>query len=199
MPKVKINKDIGQLMSHHAHGTSKKIGVVLHETVSENVPGLSDVNAVAAYLGLGKDGYAVHGITDNDGNIAWAKNHGKDIYWHCAGGPTNDNYMGIEQISRVMLDYTSRVKQIKAWLGMSKEINATAQLLAALSRAWRFPLTDNKGDTSKPGVTTHWEVTRFYQVSGGHTDCWPSTRGGYYPKRAVLARARLYKKLGYSF
>lgn len=199
MPKLKVDYNIGPLMHHHAHGTNKKIGMALHETVSPQSPGLSDIRGVADYLGLGKDGYAIHGITDDDGLTAWVKGHGEDVYWHCQGGNTNHNYMGIEQISRVMLNYTSRLARIRAWLHMSKELNATAKLIACAARAHDFPIIDNKGDTSKPGITTHYEVTKHYGISGGHTDCWPSHLGGYYPKRLVLKLAKRYYALGWHF
>lgn len=199
MPKLKIDQNIGALMHHHAHGESHKRGVVLHETVSENYPGMRDVQSVANYLGHGADGYAIHGITDNDGHIAWTKGFGEDIYWHTSGGQANISFLGIEQISRVMVDYKSRSARMKAWLHMQKELNATAKLIACCARAWGFPIIDNHGDTTKKGVTTHYEVTKFNHVAGGHTDAWPVNAGGYYPKALVIKLARRYYKLGWHF
>jgi len=186
----------------NVHGYHDKIGVVLHETVSPQYPGWKDIKQTSEYLDA-KD-YGIHGITDNDGNIAWAYNLGRAIFWHTASNnhPANTNYMGIEQISRVMLDYKSMAARAKAWLHMDKEINATAKLIACVARAhdWGIKgIVDNPGDVSKPGVTTHYEVTKFYGVSGGHVDCWPVHKGGYYPKGMVITLARRYYRLGWRF
>ena len=204
MPKLKIAYNIAEAQRDNIHGMHSKIGVVLHETVSRQVPrSLSDVRAISAYLDE-KD-YGIHGVTDDDGNIAWAVGLGKAIFYHTAStglkgkGAANSNFMGIEQISRVMLDEPNRTRRIQAWLGMENEINATAKLIACLSRAHGFPIVDNPGNTNLPGVTTHWEVTNYYGVSGGHVDCWPSHKGGYYPKRLMIRLAKRYYTLGYRF
>ena len=199
MPKLKVDYDIGPLMAQHAHGTHKKIGLVLHETVSGQAPGLSDIKGVANYLGLGKDGYAIHGINDGEGNIAWARNHGEDVYWHCEGGNTNHNYMGLEQVGKIMVDFKNRTARIRAWLHLNKQLNATAKIIACAARAHQFPIVDNPGNTDHPGVTTHYEVTKHFGIQGGHTDCWPSHLGGYYPKHLVLKLAKRYYALGWHF
>lgn len=199
MPKLAVQRDLGDLMHLHSHGESHKIGLCIHETVSPNYPGMRDINSVADYLGHGKDGYAIHAINDNDGNIAVAKNHGKDVFYHCAGGNTNYNYLGLEQISDVMTKYKTRTTRIRAWLHMDKELNGTAKLIACYARAWGFPIVDTLGNTNRPGVTTHYDVTKHFGVSGGHTDAWPSTRGGYYPLRLVLTLAKRYYALGWHF
>lgn len=198
-PKLKVDYDIGPLMHHHEHGEHKKIGIVLHETVSRNAPGLKDIRAVADFLGLGKDGYAIHGINDAEGLLAHTKGYGEDIYWHCAGGHANTNFMGLEQVGRIMLDYTDRTSRIRAWLHLEAQLNSTAKYIACCARGHGWPIVDNHGDTSKPGVTTHYEVSKFNKVPGAHTDCWPSHLGGYYPKRLVLTLAKRYYALGWHF
>ena len=199
MPKLRIDANLSILMHPNAKGESHKKGVVLHETVSPQYPGMRDILGVANYLAHSDLDYAIHGITDDEGHIAWTLNCGEDVYWHCAGGNTNTNYLGIEQISRVMLDYKTRVAQIQAWSHMKKELNATAKLIACAARAWGFPIVDNRGDTSKPGITTHYEVSKFYAVQGGHTDGWPVKAGGYYPKGQIITLANRYYKLGWHF
>lgn len=195
--KLKIDLNIGPIQHPHEHGESIKTMIVLHETVSENYRGLRDILAVSEYLGT--EDYGIHGITDNDGNVAWSEGHWKDIYYHTASGSglVNSRAVGIEQISRVMVDYKNRSAQIQAWLHMKAELNATAKLCAAISNTHpTIPLLDSPG--TFPGITTHWEVTRTYKVAGGHTDCWPSHLGGYYPKKYVIKLAHRYKKLGYT-
>lgn len=193
--KLVTTLNIGPEQANNVHGRHAKSLIVLHETVSENRQGLSDIRSVSSFLDT--EGYGIHGITDDDGNIAWAHGYGTAIFYHAASGTglVNTRGIGIEQISRVMLDFRGRVAQIKAWLHMNKEINATAKLVAAAARIHKIPLVDS--NAAMPGITTHWEVTKTYKVVGGHTDCWPSHLGGYYPKRLVIKLAKRYQKMGY--
>lgn len=201
--KLKIDLNIAQDQLDNVHGYHKKIGVVLHETVSANYSGLGDIRSVSEYLDA-KD-YGIHSITDADGHIAHALGLGEAVFYHTAStgskgsGRANSNTIGIEQISRVMLDHTDRAARYAAWLHMDKELNATAKLVAALARAHKFPLQLNNGDTTKPGITTHYEVSKRYGVEGGHVDCFPYHLGGYYPLKMVVALARRYSRLGYRF
>jgi hypothetical protein len=177
--------------------TQKKSLIVLHETVSPNYSGLKDIKQVSEYLGT--EHYGIHGITDADGNIAWALGEGNAIFYHTASGSggVNTRGIGIEQVSRVMLDYKSTAARIKAWLHMDKELNATAKLIACIARAHNIPIVSSPG--THAGITTHYEVTKIYNVAGGHVDCWPIKAGGYYPKDRVIALAKRYYKLGYRF
>jgi len=199
--KLKIDLNIATQQHKDSHGHHVKDQVVLHETVSENYKGLGDIESVSAYLGT--EGYAIHGITDNDGNVAWALGCGNDIFWHCEGGDsthgyTNDRAIGIEQISRVMVDYKGVPAETKVWAEMNKEMDATARLLAAIVQAHpKIPLQRSHGVT--PGITTHWDVTRAFHIVGGHVDCFPVGEGGYYPIDHVIQMARDYHRLGYHF
>lgn len=196
MPTLKINLDIGQQQADNCHGrVGHKSLIVLHETVSENYRGLGDVRAVSEFLDA--ENYGIHGVTDNDGNIAYARGYGRCIFYHAESGSgmVNTRGIGIEQISRVMLDYRSRAAMIQAWLHMKPELNATAKLVAAIARTHQIPLVDSNAVHS--GVTTHWEVTHTYGIAGGHVDCWPTHLGGYYPKLMVIGLAKRYYKMGY--
>lgn len=195
--KLNIDINIANTQRPHVHGHAAKSLIVLHETVSANYEGIKDIIAVSNFLG--REDYGIHGITDNDGNIAWAKGLGDAIFYHTASGSggVNTRGIGIEQISRVMLDYKTRAAQAKAWLHMSTELNATAKLVACAARAHSIPLVSSNGKF--PGITTHYEVTKTYNVSGGHTDCWPVKLGGYYPKEMVIILAKRYYALGYHF
>lgn len=201
MPKLKINLNIANVQLDNIHGRHVKIGVVAHETVSPQIMNsLADVISVSEFLD-NRD-FGIHSITDNDGNIAHAEGLGNAVFYHTYSGPeghANENFIGIEQISDVMVKYASRAQRIRAWFHMSKELNATAKLIACLARAHDFSIVDNPGDTTKPGITTHWEVTMFNRVAGGHVDCWPSHRGGYYPKRLLITLSKRYYRLGWRF
>lgn len=197
MPELKINLNIARDQADNVHGTHRKELIVLHETVSPNYPGLGDVRQVSQYLD--NKNYGIHGITDADGNIAWALGLGQAIFYHTQSGSgmVNSRGIGIEQVSRVMLDFRSRYAQWQGWLHLKKELNATAKLMACIARAHEIPLVSSDG--RKPGVTTHYEVTKTYGITGGHVDCYPRHLGGYYPKLLVISLARRYYKLGWRF
>ena len=201
MPKLKIDLDIAAEQSDNVHGWADKIGVVLHETVSgQRMRSLADIRAVSAFLD--NEDYGIHGINDNDGYIAWALGLGGAVFYHTQSGSTghaNTNYCGIEQVSDVMVKYRSRAERVKAWAHMQPELNATAKMIACIARAHDFPIVSNNGNTNEPGITTHWEVSRYFHISGGHSDCWPYHLGGYYPKLQVIALAKRYYRLGWHF
>ena len=100
MPKLKTQFNSHKLLLPHAHGRHPKDLIVLHETVSHDVPGLSDIMGVEQYLAA-KD-YGIHGCVDKEGNIAWAYGLGNAIFWQCGG--VNERSVGIEQVSYVMVD-----------------------------------------------------------------------------------------------
>lgn len=202
MPKLKIAVDIGPVQKGEMHGTHEKDGAVMHETVSGQIMNsVADVVGVSNYVA--KEGLGIHSVVDNDANIAHAKGLGQAIFYHTdssgdyGNGHINTRKIGIELVSDVMVKYNSRIARIKAWFHMQPELNAAAKLLACLARAHEFPLEDRH--PSQPGITTHWECTKAYGVRGGHVDCWPSTKGGYFPKRLLIKLAKRYYKLGYHF
>lgn len=177
------------LMKPHVHGRHPKGLVVLHETVSANIPGLSDIEEVEKYL-ADKD-YGIHGMTDADGNIAWAVGLGDAVFWQAGG--VNERSIGIEQVSTVMTQTKDNATRAKIWRektpeNMAAELDATARLLAQIHRAWNIPLVYSDGD--HPGVTTHWSVSQHHPESEGHQDCWPLHEGGYYPVLEVIGLAR---------
>lgn len=183
------------MLTHHVHGTQKKTLIVLHETVSPDVAGWSDIDGVEQYL-ASKD-YGIHGMTDKEGHIAWALGLGRAIFWQAGG--VNSQSIGIEQVSRVMLEAPSNAARRKLWVARNTQLRATAKLLACISRAQGIPLVYVEGDGKHSGVTSHWSVSRYFSASEGHTDCWPVNDGGYYPTSEVLTLARGYYKAGYRF
>jgi hypothetical protein len=196
--KIENVYDLGPMMKSAVHGTHDKSLVVLHETVSSDIAGWSDVLGVAHYLDE-KD-YGMHGIIDKEGHIAWAYGLGKAIFYHAASGDgkVNSRGIGIELVSRVMLTASDNTARWRIWWERDAQINAVAKLLAWLSRKHDIPLADS--DSSKPGITTHWEVTKRWlgqPPAAGHWDCWPRHKGGYFPKLRIIERAKFYKARGY--
>lgn len=183
--------DTGQFYyenSSSIHGHSLKDMVVLHETVSGDERGLADITGVEEYL-VNKD-YGIHGMTDREGNIAWAKDFGSAVFYQCGG--VNERSIGIEQVFR---GASNRPSDYSLWVVRNKELRATSKLLAAIHNTWGIPLVYSHGDS--PGVTSHWSVSQIYAASEGHWDCHPVHLGGYYPALHVINMAKMFAKFGY--
>ena len=193
--KLKVQFDAHDLMAPHVHGRHCKDLIVLHETVSHDAPGLSDIIGVERYLAA-KD-YGIHGCVDKEGNVGWARGLGDAVFWQCGG--VNERSIGIEQVSYVMVDQKTNQAREKVWKARKTQLRATAKLVACISRAWKIPLVYSDGD--HPGVTTHWSVSQHHPESEGHTDCWPLNvkPKGYYPALYIVFAARQYKRLGWRF
>lgn len=191
--------NIGAEQADNVHGRYDKSLVVLHETVSPDYVGWQDVHSISSYLD--NKGYGIHGVIDLEGHIAWAYGLGNAIFWHTSSsgskgsGMVNSRGIGIELISRVMLQARDNLARWTIWWARNKQIDATAKLLAWISHTHDIPLVVSDG--SRPGITTHWQVTMRYGVSGGHVDCWPRHLGGYFPLLRTVARAQYFRKLGY--
>jgi hypothetical protein len=179
--------DTSKLLAGVIHGRAHKSLVVLHETVSGDERGLADILGVESYLaGIG---YGIHGMTDREGNIAWARGDGDAIFWHCGG--VNTQAIGIEQVFK---GASNKPSDRRLWVVRQKELRATAKLLAAIHNTWGIPLRYSDGD--RPGVTSHWSVSQTHPESQGHWDCHPVHLGGYYPALAVIALARTIARTG---
>lgn len=197
MPKLAY-KNTAALMRPHAHDRHPKSLIVLHETVSSDIPGWKDIDNVEAFLAA-KD-YGIHGMTDAEGNVAWANGLGNAVFWQAGG--VNYESIGIEQVSNIMLRSPSNAVRRKLWVAREKQLRATAKLIAAISNTRDIPIRAatydhaHRGFTS--GVLSHYQVSQFYSASEGHTDCWPVNLGGYYPLYEVLQLAKGYKALGFT-
>lgn len=187
------------MMKHSSHGTHAKDMAVLHETVSPDLPGLSDITQVESYLA--EIGYGIHGMTDLEGHMAWAYGHGNDIFYHAGG--VNSRAIGIEQVSYIpMLLQKKQLTVAQAashWKARTNQLHATAKVLAAWHNVSPSTHVLKRSDGTKPGVTSHWEVSQHFPESEGHTDCWPVDRGGYFPLIEVIDLAKSFAKLGYHF
>lgn len=193
--KIKVDLNIGSLMVPVAHGRHAKDMVVLHETVSGDYPGFQDILSVARYMP--RNGLGIHAIIDKEGHLAWDVHGDTHLLYHCAsnGGNINSRSIGIEQVSRVMIDRKDNLGRFRVWMERDRQLVKTAKLLAYLHRTHRIPLQYTEG--RKPGITTHWQISKTYNVEGGHWDCWPRHKGGYYPVLYVVHLARHYHRLGY--
>ena len=188
LSNLRLDLNTHELMASHSHGTHDKDVIVLHETISPDALGMSDIVGVEKYLAA-KD-YGIHGMTDLEGHIAYALGLGHAIFYQCGG--INERSIGIEQVSNVPLRSPSNVVRRKLWAARNKELRATAALVGAISKVHYIPLVYSDG--RRPGVTTHYSVSQWAPESEGHTDCHPVHLGGYYPALEVIAMARLWRK-----
>src|SRR5436305_11787320 len=123
--KLHVDLDTASIVGRHSHGRHAKDLVVLHETVSGDVRGLGDIRAVEDYLA--RINYGIHGMTDLEGNTAWARGYGDGIFYQCGG--VNERSIGIEQVFR---GATNKPADRLLWVVRQKELRATAKLLAAI-------------------------------------------------------------------
>ena len=182
--KPYINVDTTSLMP--AHGFSKKRKIVIHETISHDREGLSDITSIANYLG-NKD-YGVHLIVDQEGKSGYSK-YERAIYYHVKGA--NKESIGIEKISYIPALNIGRWKRLKIWLGRERQLHKTARWCAYYSKKHGIPLVYSKGKAS--GIMSHWDVTQSQHIAGGHWDAHPKHRGGHYPMKRLIKLARLYR------
>lgn len=190
--------NIGPQQASCVHGWHVKRHIILHETVSPDYVGWKDILSISKYLD-DKD-YGIHGITDLEAHIAWAYGFGKAIFWQAGG--LNTTGIGIEQISRVMLQAPTNVLRRKLWAARNKELQATAKLCAAISNTqktipMRAATWDHSAQEWTPGILSHYQVSQHAASSKGHTDCKPIHLGGYYPLFEVIQMAKTYKLAGY--
>lgn len=192
--------NIAPAMHDLSHGTQTKTMFVCHETVSHNVPGLSDILGVEGVLE--REGYGIHGITDKDGHKCWAKNMGDAIFYHA--GDVNGVANGVENVSEIPILVQAKTvtheQAHKMWMERHQQLSALAILMACWHNKdpKNRPLKRSTGKIESPGVCSHWDVSRWYADSGGHWDCWPVDQGGYFPLDHVLDLAKHYAK-SYSF
>ena len=196
---VKVDLNIWPILQYDKHGEADKDIIVLHETVSPDYIGFVDIFSVSEYLA--RKNYGIHAVIDVEGYMGWTYGQRRAIFYHTASsgflgsGNINTRSIGIEQVSRVMLDKPDNLSRWKLWMERDKELDKVAQLCAFLSKTEGIPLKYSDGKV--PGITTHWQVTKTFGVSGGHTDCWPRHLDGYYPVLRVIRQAEIYYKKWY--
>lgn len=189
------------IMAPHVHGHSIKTMLVLHETVSPDILGLTDILGVEN--DLARRDYGIHDMTDKEGHIAHAYGLGDALFYHCGG--VNLEADGLEQVSLIPAliqgGHITREQGFKMWTARTQQLVATAKVVSAWHNTdpKNRPLVRSNGLRTSPGVCSHWDVSQHYSESQGHWDCQPHDKGGHYPLAHVIAMAKGYQHYGYHF
>lgn len=186
VPRPRVDVDVSTLIgSSRIHGHHAKDLIVLHETVSGDSAGVGDITSPARFLA--REGYGIHLLVDREGKSGWLGDP-TAIVWHAASGTGNVNTrgIGIEQVSPIPL-HPSPVR-FREWWARRRQLNKVAAWCAWLCQTQGIPIRYSDG--REPGITTHWDVSHTYHVAGGHWDCWPKHKHGYYPVLYVVQKAR---------
>jgi hypothetical protein len=103
----------------------------------------------------------------------------------------NTRSIGFELVSEIpMLRPGLR---FPTWWKRRKQLDKVAHWIAWLRATEGIPIRYSDG--SKPGVTTHWHVSRTFLGGHGHWDCWPRHEpGGYFPAMYVVRKAQSIAK-----
>ena len=168
----------------------RKSLIVLHETVSHNVKGLSDIKGVAQYMD--SVGLEIHGIIDKEGHAGWCYDH-DGVYDHAASGNghVNSRSVGFELVSEIPFAVqkgTPGARELWNRDDRKKQLNTVARWCAYLNVEYGIPLVYS--DATRPGITSHWDVSRSYLGGHGHWDCKPYHKGGHFPILYVVHKAR---------
>lgn len=174
------------LTTNDAHGHSPKRVIVLHQTISPDVPGIGDISGVGHYLDM--KGYGIHVITDVEGKSGAVPVEDETaIFYHCTSGALQENTysIGIEQVSY-------KTGDPRYWWKRARQLHKTARWCAYLCKRHQIPCVYDP--TCRHGICGHNDVTHAAHIAGGHTDCaWPN-----YPTKWVAAQARIYLKAGWA-
>lgn len=185
VPRPPVDVDLRPYYAGEEHGHHPKDLVVLHETVSYNRPGVIDITNPASYLD--DHGLEIHGIVDMEAHSAWCYDP-TAVYDHAASGQgqVNTRSIGFELVSEIPL-MPSRLR-LAAWLKRRRQLNRVAWWCAWLHVSQG--LTLRYSDSTTPGITTHWDVSRAWLGGHGHWDCWPRHKQGHFPVLYVVQKAR---------
>ena len=161
------------------HGVKPSL-IVLHDTESTNLKGLTDLQAIGNWFDNPESQASAHVCVDGSGHSARYVND-EDKAWSCVF--YNSASLNIEQIGFA-------ASTNGEWRQHEEQLREVARWVARWSKAFDIPLRNAKvtkdGIILVSGVIEHQALGN---LGGGHHDCGPG-----YPKRAVLDLARFYKR-----
>lgn len=147
--------------------------IVVHATVSHNVHGLGDLQAIGHMFANSSFDASSHVCTDNEGHSARFVRD-EDKAWHCMG--YNRMSLGIEQI--IMADGKELTRDL---------YRETARWVARWSKKYHIPIRKGAvsgGRVIRSGVVRHSDLG---PIGGGHADPGP------YDMEAMMNLAKFYR------
>lgn len=142
----------------------RPIVIVVHYTVSSNLPGFRDINALTAYANSPSSGVSWHFNVDRDGNCAYTVRETDKAWTQATFNPVS---IGIEFVS------TGRPGD---WL-TARGRQRAARLLTAIGRRWDIPLRRGAARgcvITRTGIVQHADLGA---CGGGHSDIVPFSTG----------------------
>jgi N-acetyl-anhydromuramyl-L-alanine amidase AmpD len=159
------------------HGGHTPVRGIIHETISHNVPGTSDMTGVAGFWNRQGLGYGAHlGIDEEGQTCKYASEHA--ITWHTGG--RNTGSLGIEIVSMKWMS------KLAWWKKVPKELHKLAKWMAWYNKEFGIPL---RWDVNS-GWSTHYMQSKAFGTTD-HTD------GQFLPKRRVMRLAKKYRREGW--
>lgn len=173
MPEPPVAYDGRALVA--AHGTHTPRRIVLHDTESHDVAGITDLSGIARFWHSQGLGYGAHVGVDKEGLSARYVSDTR-IGWHVAN--RNTGSLGVEQIGFASFP-------LAVWWTRPRQLRTVARWLAYWSDRYSIPLRVDVDN----GVSTHAMQSKAY--GGSHYD-----PGAGYPLRFVVQLARTYQRFG---
>ena len=68
-----------------------------------------------------------------------------------------------------------------------KQLDRVAEWIAWLAPKQGIPIRPTM--SQRPGITTHWQISKTWLNGDGHWDCWPVHLGGHFPLLYVVNKA----------
>lgn len=157
----------------HVNNQSSRNGIrphliVLHDTESKNIPGLTDLRSVGNWFNNPAAKASAHVATDAEGHSARFVDDSRKA-WSCVD--FNSRSLNIEQIG---------FAQNKNWT--NAELLETARWIARWAKKYDIPIRQATHENGWSGVARHSDLG---VLGGGHHD-----PGSSYPFDAVLRVAR---------
>lgn len=162
--------------SHSTRGGTKPVWIVSHYTVSPNLPGFRDINALTAYSNNSQNGVSWHYNVDRQGNCAYTVPETQKAWTQAAA---NRLSIGIEIINRGRGD---------APLFTADGLKRYARLLSDIARRWNIPIQRGKASSScrviRRGLLDHNDLGA---CGGNHFDVTPYSIG------AIIRAVKRYR------
>jgi len=160
------------------HGIHTPVRGIIHETISGNATGRSDIIGVGAFWQRQGLGYGAHIGLDTEGNSGKYAGLGM-ITWHTGG--RNTGSLGFELVGGKNMDRAAWWK-----LGRGRQLHQMAKWMAFCNKEFGIPL---RWDVER-GWSSHFMQSKAFGTTD-HTDA------EFLPKKRLMLAAKCYRRLGW--